>query len=529
MPPRPPPPPPGLLAPPVPSKAQLDAVHRLVWDNVHAVEALEAPALRAILPVLKQVRDELRRDLARWLSTAHDANDRFTAQRMRVALRQVQASIDAAARLEPVMASALKLGRRDTGALAAASLETEIARFGSVFGESIRPVQLDTAAVIARGDRLMWKRHKISGARYGGQVGDDIRHQLAVGVAKGETFAELKARLVKHGGPRGMVALRGRLGDPNAVAEYIAEGLFARYRHWAERLVRTELMHAYNLQHQQGLALLNQNLDAGQEPYVRLWDAAADRRVCPICRGLDGKTAPMDGLFVGGYDHPPAHPYCRCVEVAWHASWGTIPGERQGVVVPPSRVTPTVTKAPGAPQLTAAQERALEGLPEGIAFRRNAGGWSEWTGPDGVTRYDGRGRGSAVAFDNALRVGAIKQLPDGTFMRVGASRMPAGFARGELGSVPLIDGVPTRAKLKEAAIYVLDPREIQGRLVQLEAGVQEARRQRIREGWANGVRLEPVKLAIRSDGKIEVIDGRHRLAEAISQGRRIAARFVRGV
>mgnify|MGYP001610755483 CR=1 FL=1 len=60
-------------------------------------------------------------------------------------------------------------------------------------------------------------------------------------------------------------------------------------------------------------------------------------------------------------------------------------------------------------------------------------------------------------------------------------------------------------------------------------GMQDARRTRIRSGWAKGVKLDPVKLAVRRDGKIEVIDGRHRLAEAISQGRRIAARFVRGV
>jgi SPP1 gp7 family putative phage head morphogenesis protein len=326
---RPPPPPPGLLAPAVPSKAQIDAVERLVWDNVHSVEALEAPALRAVLPVLKEVRDELRRDLARWLATAPNGAERFTAQRLRVALRQVEGAIQAAARLEPAMASALKMGRNDAGTLAVSSLDTEIARFGSIFGESIRPIQLDTAAVIARGDRLLWKRHMVSAARYGGQVGDDIRHQLAVGVARGETFAELKARLVRHGGPRGLVALRGRLGDPDVVAEHISEGLFARYRWWAERLVRTELMHGYNLQHREGIALLNQNLDAGQEPYVRLWDAAADRRVCPICYGLDGKTAAMDGTFPGGYDHPPAHPNCRCVEVAWHRSWGSIAGERQ--------------------------------------------------------------------------------------------------------------------------------------------------------------------------------------------------------
>lgn len=423
----------------------MQAVDRLVWDNVHAVEALEPAALRAVLPILKDVRDELRRDLARWLAGAPDGAERYTAQRMRVALRSVESAIAAAQRLEPAMHQALRFGDEATGLLAAGSLDTEIARFGSMFGDAIRPVQIDAAAIIAKGDELLIKRHTVSAARYGGQVADDIRHQLAVGVARSETFAELKARLVKHGGPRGLVALRGRLGDPNAVAEFISEGLFARYRHWAERLVRTEMMHAYNLQHRAGIALLNDTLAPGEAPFVRRWNAAADRRTCPFCRELDDTTAPLDGSFKFGILHPPAHPYCRCVEVAWHPSWGDIEGER----------------------------RAKGPIP---------------------------------------------------------SALPPGFGRGPASpSAPIREGLPTRRQISERAIYVFNARDLAGKVQQLEAGMQEGRRQRIRAGWEQGRELDPVKIAIRRDGRIEVLDGRHRIEVAISQGRRIAARISRGV
>lgn len=435
----------GLGAPGTPSAAQLEAVDRLVWDNVHAIEALEPVALRSVLPVLRHVRDELRRDLAAWLVTAPDGAERYTAQRMRVALRSVEAAIATAQRLEPEMHKALRFGDEATGYLAASSLDNEIARFGSMFGESIRPVNIEAAAIVARGDQLLFKHHKVSAARYAGQVGDDIRHQLAVGVAKGETFAQLKARLVKMGGPAGRVMLRGREGDPNALAAVISEGLFQRHRYWAERLVRTELMHAYNLQHRAGIELLNSTLGPDEAPFVRRWNAAADRRVCPFCRALDNTTAPIEGPFQWGIMHPPAHPNCRCVEVAWHPSWGDIEGER-------------AAKGP---------------------------------------------------------------IP---------SKLPAGFGRGPASpNAPIREGIPTRRRLSERAIYVFNASDLVGRIKQLEAGMQEGRRQRIAEGWASGRKLDPVKLVLMSDGSIEVADGRHRIEVAISQGRRIAARISRGV
>lgn len=42
------------------------------------------------------------------------------------------------------------------------------------------------------------------------------------------------------------------------------------------------------------------------------WNTAVDELVCPICGPLNGKTAALNETFGGLYDHPPAHPRCRC-------------------------------------------------------------------------------------------------------------------------------------------------------------------------------------------------------------------------
>ena len=34
---------------------------------------------------------------------------------------------------------------------------------------------------------------------------------------------------------------------------------------------------------------------------------------------------PLGGVFKWGYSGPPAHPRCRCVELAWNPRWGGIP------------------------------------------------------------------------------------------------------------------------------------------------------------------------------------------------------------
>lgn len=323
------------------TREQVDGVRRLVREQVAAVEHLEPAALKPVIEVFAQARKELQDDLRRWMRDVEDPTEQFTAYQWRVMLRSLEATLDTlgikledmierrpvrATKVERAMLDGLRKGTRHTGALSVKALESEIVRLGHIFGQSLVGPQVDQAIVLARGDRLLFKSKALpsSAARYGGTVAEDLRFQLSVGVARGETFEQLVQRLRRIGGPTGPVAVRGIFGHPSAIIEDIPEGLFRRYRHFAERLVRTEMMNAYNIQHREGIRLLNEERAKGDPEYLRRWDASADSRVCDVCRWLNGKLARIGADFPGGYDHPPAHPNCRCVELAWLASWPEI-------------------------------------------------------------------------------------------------------------------------------------------------------------------------------------------------------------
>lgn len=281
---------------------------------------LPEPYVRALRPILSAAQAELARDLAAWLQRhARDGEQRFTAQRYRVALLQLGTAMRALeARVPADLQGVLRRAGHVAGDAALLHLAEEVTAFAAVFGQSVRPLQLRQAAVVARGDKMLAPRHRTSAARYGGMLVDDLRRQLALGVVRGETLAELTARLVRHGGPRGLVALRGVVGEPGAIAEHIAEGLFARYRPWAARIVRTETLNAYNVHHLNGLEEAN----AEDPGYQKRWDASLDRRMCKVCGGLDAKVVELDAKFPGGHVHPPAHPNCRCALTPWRKEWG---------------------------------------------------------------------------------------------------------------------------------------------------------------------------------------------------------------
>ena len=384
-------PPPGALAPATPSAAAIGEVRALIAQQGDLIDALDKGAMRALLPALVDARNEMRQGLLAWLRTAPNGDERYTAQRHRKALLVLQSAIDRAVQLGHDVQTTLVDNGRAAGELSIRNLTEQVARFGEIFGETVTPIDLDTAALLAKGDKLRFKHYRTSAARYAGQVGEDIRHQLAVGVASNETFSQLKARLVKLGGPSGLVFTRGMAGDDGAVAEQIAEGLFRRHRYWAERLVRTELIEAYNQGHREGIGELNEHRDpATTSEYLKRWDSSLDKRICTVCRGLDRTVARHGGTFRGGYDHPPAHPNCRCVLVAWHASWGDIAGEipphetatQIAAMTPPVRPrrrartqTPKQIAAAPAPTLPALPGELHNGTPQLEAVAR--GKWND--------------------------------------------------------------------------------------------------------------------------------------------------------
>lgn len=280
------------------------------------VAALPAPAMRAVVPVLRQAERELAQGLHRWLTTVPNGAERFTTQQLRNALLNVREALKTVRGLDAHLQDGLEIAAQRAGTLATHHIRTELDAFSRVFGGSARPMPVNIAATLAEGSKTLMQRIESSARRYAGAVGDDIRRQLAIGVVKGETIEQVKRRLVGDIGFRAEVK-KHILQDPAKTAQLAADRLERKYEWWAERIVRTETLNAYNETADASLRAV-----AKFDPEIqRRWDATSDRRTCIECRELDGRTASVDGTFLPGVSAPPLHPCCRCVVSAWRSDW----------------------------------------------------------------------------------------------------------------------------------------------------------------------------------------------------------------
>lgn len=310
------------------SLSLLDLLHQINAE----VSKLSGVALAKLAPVLQAAEQEVAAALTKTLAKL-GGDQTFTAQMYRNALFNLRGALVAVNQASPMLAKVLNFGMNRAGALAYKHLALQIEQFSRQFEGSIRMVSLEQASLIAEGQKTLMKRYHSSSVRYAGQVGEDIRKQLAIGVVKGETVDQMTKRLVRLGGPKGHVWTRGAPPQPGARGELIAEGLFRRYEHWAERLVVTETVHAYNAITHDGL----QELASEDPSYKKRWDAAIDGRTCRFCASMDHEIADINGTFKGGVKHPPLHPRCRCAIVLWHDEWTETAGlfaEKRGRRVP---------------------------------------------------------------------------------------------------------------------------------------------------------------------------------------------------
>jgi SPP1 gp7 family putative phage head morphogenesis protein len=283
----------------------------------HEVSKLSTSGLSEMTKVLDAAEVELTRALASWKALGK-GDDRFTPQVYRNALVQIRGTLEhIRGPMAEAVASQLRHGGTLAAHLATSHLIKEVHTFSGMFEHSVRPIAIEAASVLAEGKALVWKRFNNSAKRYAGAVGDDIKKQLAIGVVRGETIDQLTNRLAKLGGPKGLVYTRGSAETPGARAEYIAEGLFTRYRHYAERLAITETVNAYNSFAMDGM----EELEAEDPGYFKRWDAALDGRTCPNCAEYDDLVVPIKENFRGGLEHPPLHPRCRCAIVVWRKEW----------------------------------------------------------------------------------------------------------------------------------------------------------------------------------------------------------------
>jgi SPP1 gp7 family putative phage head morphogenesis protein len=275
----------------------------------HALELaeLDGATRAALAPVLRDLRRELEtglREVLRGLSPA-DTWTRARAVRALAILKMGTGSPDWMRRFVAVLRDQLSMGGTLASQIAQRHLAETLAvvstRLGKV-GMGAMPVP--TAAALARRGTLMAERAGHWAQRHGRQVVEDVRRQLLEGVLKGETVRDLAKRM----------APRMPTEDPAASA---ATGLARRAQYRAERLVRTELIHGYNVVADDGLREVMHD-----DPDIkRRWDAAMDSRVCRSCRALDGQLRGEGEDFLPGVRRPPLHPHCRCILVAWRADW----------------------------------------------------------------------------------------------------------------------------------------------------------------------------------------------------------------
>ena len=324
---------PGVFAPRTPSAKNQEIVRGLIAENLESVNRLPRPVLAKLVPALSQAQHEVERELRAWL--AKQAGDsRFTAQVLRNALVNIRTSMKHIKGLQPTLMDGLRIGSQRAGLLATGTLEKDLARFANIFEGTVKPITLDVAAIIARSDRELQPRFLETSIEYPKTISEDIRKALMVGRIRGETMNELTNRL-NHELP-----VR-----------------FAKHRYFAERIARTETMHAYNTYHYEGIR------DAHREDRgVQMrWDASYDRRRCAYCASLDGKIVDVGDSFeaewtstlsTGGNasfkrtsERPPAHPNCRCVLVPWHEDWADVPGRDWAPPIPGSKEAASLAKS----------------------------------------------------------------------------------------------------------------------------------------------------------------------------------------
>jgi SPP1 gp7 family putative phage head morphogenesis protein len=234
-------------------------------------------------------------------------------------LRNVQAAMAQIEELEGSASGALAASRKSSFLLARGHVAYQFEHFSQIYEGEFRPVNIRVAANVIKGDKVLIRKHASSAARYAEDVKQHIQRQIGVGIIKGESIDQLTSRLMGLGPVLDLAK--------EITPDGIARGLLSFPRAQANRLVRTEVISAYNNYHLDTMKDLSQQID---EPVFKRWDSSLDARGCDECQGLDGEVQPEGEEFSNGSQQPPAHPNCRCTVVPWMKSWGKMEGQDKG-------------------------------------------------------------------------------------------------------------------------------------------------------------------------------------------------------
>lgn len=286
---------------------------RAIAANQQAVLDLSKPSLKLILPVLEQIRDEAAKKLAKLLDDKKSAVHHSQSVAQRAYLAQVgDAILVAESQLGVKTFAQLTKSARALTPGAIAKIQLQIDAGNKAHRPAMKPIKFDHARILLSEKLSVAHRYKASAKRYSGRVGARIRHDLALGVLSGKSPDEIAKSML------GKSYSRLKNKSASKKADAVVEANFFKNEADAMRLVRTEMNGAHNRIQLQTIVEAERS-DPG---WLKLWDATHDLRLCVECRLLDGKTAPIHGVFPGTtIQYPPLHPNDRCSIVPVRADW----------------------------------------------------------------------------------------------------------------------------------------------------------------------------------------------------------------
>lgn len=311
---------PKSLEQPVAASQARSRAQDIIDTNRERVESLTASAQRQLAGILVRAQAQIAAQM-----NARAPGAPWTAADLEASMLLVRLALGSASPRFRDLLAQLGADASNVGAKNVAALLTHLERKaggGKVEGGVIRPLAIREALAL---QSPLLHRYATSVDRYGAHMIGVIRRDLQAGIVRGATFEEMTSLLVGKRGPRGMVSLAARQRADGTVErlreERIQEGLFVRYRGWANRIVRTEGMYAMNTGADEEVLAQRQRFPDLKRKLIETFD----RRTARDSYEAHGQVRAPGELFHDGkgrhYERPPGRPNDRAVLIPWREAW----------------------------------------------------------------------------------------------------------------------------------------------------------------------------------------------------------------
>lgn len=297
----------------------MDAAAAAIAESIAQARKVYAQGHGGVLAVLKDADSDLAERL-KHLANKPGAQDRFSHASADLYRRQIgivttylekrlaghtheQAEKAVSLSVKATVKVAKKLEAKFTGITRPLAIESQQRQDHLIHGQS----------------SSLLRRHQSSFNRYGKMMVGDFERAMRAGVLQGLTQEQMISKLVSAGKAGGHTAQSLHENEPQHFPEPTG---YVRKRYWAERIVRTEVAHAYN---GAALATMYETRNTEFPDLQKKILATFDMRTAPDSVAVHGQVRPLDGYFTDGagrtYQHPPARPNDRETVIPWRPHW----------------------------------------------------------------------------------------------------------------------------------------------------------------------------------------------------------------